>query len=286
MSELITLPEGKKVLEIFSEKDGLIPYIEMVESEAAKFVGSVETKAAREEMASFAHKITRSKTYLDAAGKALVDEMKDLPKRIDANRKAMRDRLDALRDKVRLPLTQFEQAEQARAERAKNIIQGMAAQTYGTTGLSSKAITQRIDELQVMTFSADDFPDGTEGPEVARSMALQSLAIALVAAQEKESMTAELDRLRAEAEARMAAMPRPIPQPDPNEDLHNPVINPSGGGQPIKQDAAGDAKRAHMAGVHQAMLAAFFAGGLSQADAKTATILLAKGAIPNTKITY
>jgi len=108
MSELITLPEGKKVLEIFSEKDGLIPYIEMVESEAAKFVGSVETDASRDELAAFANKITQAKKHLDDSIKAQAAELNALVKRITANRKAVRERLGWLHDKVRLPLTHYE----------------------------------------------------------------------------------------------------------------------------------------------------------------------------------
>jgi flagellar motility protein MotE (MotC chaperone) len=60
-----------------------------------------------------AHKVARSKTYIDNAGKDLVAELKALPKQIDESRRVVRERLDALKDEVRRPLTEWE-AEQER----------------------------------------------------------------------------------------------------------------------------------------------------------------------------
>jgi chromosome condensin MukBEF complex kleisin-like MukF subunit len=66
-----------------------------------------------------AHKVARSKTYIDNAGKDLVTELKALPKQIDESRRIVRERLDALKDEVRRPLTEWEQAEESR----KNALQ-------------------------------------------------------------------------------------------------------------------------------------------------------------------
>ncbi|HEI6976260.1 TPA: hypothetical protein SK287_004454, partial [Yersinia enterocolitica] len=51
--------------------------------------------------------------YLDGLGKDLVTEYKEVPKKIDASRKTVRDRLDALKEKVLLPKLEYE-AEQER----------------------------------------------------------------------------------------------------------------------------------------------------------------------------
>ncbi|MEG2039841.1 MAG: hypothetical protein RR068_01860, partial [Hafnia sp.] len=77
------------------------------------------TKKGRDAIASMAHKVARSKTYIDNAGKDLVAELKALPKQIDESRRIVRERLDALKDEVRRPLTEWE-AEQERiaAEKA------------------------------------------------------------------------------------------------------------------------------------------------------------------------
>jgi len=102
-------------LEIFT-KDGLDPLLLAIEKEVATFVPSVETAADRKEIASMAYKVSQSKTYIDAAGKSLVDDIKKQAKVIDTARKKSRDRLDELRDQVRKPLNDWE-AEEARKKK-------------------------------------------------------------------------------------------------------------------------------------------------------------------------
>jgi hypothetical protein len=49
----------------------------------------------REAIASMEYKVARSKTALDDGGKKLVADLKQIPKKIDAERKRVRDPLDA-----------------------------------------------------------------------------------------------------------------------------------------------------------------------------------------------
>jgi len=111
--------EKKNAMAVFTNNDQLDPLIELIEKEARSLVPDVTTKKGRDAIASMAHKVARSKTYIDNAGKDLVAELKALPKQIDESRRVVRERLDALKDEVRRPLTEWE-AEQARiaAEKA------------------------------------------------------------------------------------------------------------------------------------------------------------------------
>lgn len=121
MSEIMDLVviEKKNAMAVFTNNDQLDPLIELIEKEARSLVPDVTTKKGRDAIASMAHKVARSKTYIDNAGKDLVAELKALPKQIDESRRVARERLDALKDEVRRPLTEWE-AEQARiaAEKA------------------------------------------------------------------------------------------------------------------------------------------------------------------------
>ncbi|MEB7941422.1 hypothetical protein NGI05_09260 [Raoultella ornithinolytica] len=121
MSEIMELVviEKKNAMAVFTNNDQLDPLIEAIEKEARSLVPDVTTKKGRDAIASMAHKVARSKTYIDNAGKDLVAELKALPKQIDESRRVARERLDALKDEVRRPLTEWE-AEQARiaAEKA------------------------------------------------------------------------------------------------------------------------------------------------------------------------
>lgn len=121
MSEVTDLVviEKSSAMAVFTNNEQLDPIIEKIEKEARSLVPDVSTKKGRDAIASMAHKVARSKTYIDNAGKDLVAELKALPKQIDESRRIARDRLDALKDEVRRPLTEWE-AEQERiaAEKA------------------------------------------------------------------------------------------------------------------------------------------------------------------------
>ncbi|MGS3446414.1 hypothetical protein ACB376_00035 [Klebsiella electrica] len=129
MSEIMELVviEKKNAMAVFTNNDQLDPLIELIEKEARSLVPDVTTKKGRDAIASMAHKVARSKTYIDNAGKDLVAELKALPKKIDESRRIARERLDALKDEVRRPLTEWE-AEQDRikAEEAMNALHAEA----------------------------------------------------------------------------------------------------------------------------------------------------------------
>lgn len=115
MSEVTDLVviEKQNAMAVFTSKEQLDPIIEAIEKEARSLVPDLTTKKGRDAIASMAHKVARSKTYIDNAGKDLVAELKALPKQIDESRRIVRERLDALKDEVRRPLTEWE-AEQDR----------------------------------------------------------------------------------------------------------------------------------------------------------------------------
>lgn len=120
MSEIMDLVviEKKNAMAVFTNNDQLDPLIEAIEKEARSPVPDVTTKG-RDAIASMAHKVARSKTYIDNAGKDTVAELKALPKQIDESRRVARERLDALKDEVRRPLTEWEaEQERIKAEEA------------------------------------------------------------------------------------------------------------------------------------------------------------------------
>ena len=109
--QLITI-ESSSALEIFTEQSKLNELIESVKSKIKTIVPDVYSEKGRKEIASMAYSVARTKTYLDSIGKDLVDQYKELPKKIDSGRKFARDRLDLLRDEVREPLTLWEKEQE------------------------------------------------------------------------------------------------------------------------------------------------------------------------------
>lgn len=200
-TELVTLPPPDTALEVYQQPAGLDPYIERIRAEVAGHVPDLTTDKGRKAIASLAFKVRRSKTALDALGKQLVDDLKEIPKKIDAERKRMRDALDALADDVRRPLDEWEAAEEARVATHKDLIAWLNLRETENRDLDStelKASIAQVEEIEIGPH-LDEFE-----PEVARSKdrALASLREALAAREKYEAEQAELARLRAEAEAR------------------------------------------------------------------------------------
>lgn len=129
MSEVTDLVviEKQNAMAVFTTKEQLDPIIEAIEKEARSLVPDVSTRKGRNAIASMAHKVARSKTYIDNAGKDLVAELKALPKQIDESRRIVRERLEALKDEVRRPLTEWEaEQERIKAEEAMNAMHAEA----------------------------------------------------------------------------------------------------------------------------------------------------------------
>ena len=93
--------EQQNALSIFTQNEMVDPILDAIRKIVSEFTPDVSTAKGRKEIASVAHKVAQSKTYLDGIGKKLTDEYKEIPKKIDANRKKIRDELDALKNEVR-----------------------------------------------------------------------------------------------------------------------------------------------------------------------------------------
>jgi colicin import membrane protein len=111
----LTRIDKHEIQSYFTEQGKIDPILEKIANDARSIIADVSTANGRKEIASVAYRVAQSKTYLDGLGKDLVADMKELPKKVDASRKQVRDFLDALKDEVRKPLDDWE-AEQAKIE--------------------------------------------------------------------------------------------------------------------------------------------------------------------------
>ena len=195
-TSLVTI-EPCNVRTVFIETAGLDPIIAAIEAEVAAFVPDLSTAGSRKEIASMAYKVTKAKTYLDGLGKVLVAEYKAIPTKVDANRKAMRDRLDALATKTRQALTDWE-AEQERIEADRLANEAEIAlsleieQAHEFALLLDRARTQDIRELERNARQAQTDNDA----RIAREAAENATRIAEQQAQ-AERDAATLRELRA-----------------------------------------------------------------------------------------
>lgn len=112
----LVVAEELNPVEIFSN-GGIDAILEKIRVQAMAHVPVLDTAKGRKDIAAIAYKVSRSKTLIDDMGKNLVADWKAKSKKVDEDRKKARDYLDALKDEVRKPLTDWEAAEQAKKDR-------------------------------------------------------------------------------------------------------------------------------------------------------------------------
>ncbi len=109
----VVVVKNVNVVEVFTA-GGIKQILDRIAAEVECFVPDLSTGASRGEIASLAHKISKAKVVLDNLGKSLTYDWKQKAKLVDVSRKMARDFLDELRDTVRKPLSDWEEAEAAR----------------------------------------------------------------------------------------------------------------------------------------------------------------------------
>lgn len=105
--------ETTDVPALFKE-GGCDPILQKIKDEVSKFEPDTSTATGRKEIASLAHKVAKSKTYIDGVGKDLGNDYKVKLDSINSERKKVRDTLDELKEEVRKPLTEWEEIEKQR----------------------------------------------------------------------------------------------------------------------------------------------------------------------------
>ena len=115
MNELVVV-ENLNPAVIFTDVKEIDAILSRIETEAMAHVPVIETASGRKDIASIAYKVAQSKTALDDLGKKLVSDWKAKSKKVDEVRKHTRDFLDDLKERVRKPLTDWEEAEAAKKE--------------------------------------------------------------------------------------------------------------------------------------------------------------------------
>ena len=176
-----------------------------IKAEIAASEPDVSTDAGRKKIKSLAYKITRSKTAIDEAGKSLTEEWRKLTNQVNAQRKRVREDLEALAAEARQPVTEWEEAEQRRVENVAGFFEEIRAYRILEHGESSESIKRHLEGIEGMAVDPSIMMDRTGEAENALQAARDYLAEALAAAEKAEADARELERLRAENEARVKA---------------------------------------------------------------------------------
>lgn len=183
---------------------GLDDVLGKIEQEVRSHVADISTDKGRKAIASLAYKVAQSKTALDELGKNLVAEWKAKSAAVDAERRRLRERLDALKEEVRRPLTEWENAEKRRVEEHENLIRRI--EHYGEKA-AREWQTMPEAELrgllsEVIAFGSRDWQEFKSRASGTRCSASQQIEEAISRRVKYDAEQAELVKLRAEAAER------------------------------------------------------------------------------------
>jgi hypothetical protein len=312
--------EKANALTVFKSADQIEEILQKVEREVMSFVPDVTTVKGRKEIASLAYRVSQTKSYLDGLGKDLVAELKEVPKLIDANRKTVRDRLDALRDKARQPVTDWE-AEQDRIkaeEEARIAAEKLAAQIesdheialllnekFDRDAAEAKAEAERqraAHEEEIRRQAAEQARIEAEQAAQRERDAAAKREADLQAAKEKAEADAKAAQERAEREAREAqeraerqaqeARERAEREKQAAIEAEQRKAREAEAARLAEEKRIADeaaaraADVAHRKAVNNKALADLVAVGLTEEMARTAITAIAKGEVSAIRITY
>ncbi|WP_312126260.1 hypothetical protein [Brevundimonas sp.] len=177
-------------------------FYEAIKQETDKLVPDLTTEKGRKEIASMAFKVAKTKTAIDAAGKLLNEEARAQINKVDAARRDIREKLDALKDEVRKPLTDWEAREEERVAACDALIALMKRDAVVTPEDTSASVAARLAEIKSFALDEGQFQSLLDTAQQQQADAIENLSAAHARLLKEEADRAELDRLRAEAAER------------------------------------------------------------------------------------
>lgn len=202
MSELAIIEIAPDLAPSIYVENGLDKFLEQIR-EGVNEVPDLTTAKGRARIASLAAQVSRSKTAVEKPGRDYLKRLKEQPKVVEAELRRFVTECDQLRDEVRRPLTEWEDAEKARTEALQQRLVDLRAlaDVIDTAGnyLPSTDIQYRILEAKSVVLD-DSWQERAAEAGVAKDSTIQQLEASLAVAQKREHEAAELERLRKEAE--------------------------------------------------------------------------------------
>ena len=203
----LTTPWPTDLRVVFGKPDGAEAIIARVRSEAMEQAKGLTaaTEKDRKALASVAYNIAKRKSALDAAGKALNDDLRVAINAVDAERRKIRERLESLQAEDRAPRTKWEADEAGRVEALKARVERLRdAHVAVIDDAPSEVISALLSRVEVTKID-DTWQEFVVEAALFKDQAVATLRNMLAIALKREADAAELARLRQESEARAEA---------------------------------------------------------------------------------
>jgi hypothetical protein len=268
---------------IFSDEGKIESLVLDVESRVSDYIYDVDTKGGRKDIASFALKIAKCKTAIDGLGKDLVADAKKEIKLIDNKRKFARDKLDALKESFRKPLTDLEDAEKARVQ---SLNDGINSIREDGERVVLEWINYSVQELNDLLVSTEQKDDGTweEFNDAAVKVITEAVKNINTAITKRSQYDIEQEQLaalkRQEEEKAQKERDERIAKEAVEKALNQQKI------EPVKEEVVTTETLSKADINNSAKDALISHTGISQQAAKDIIIAIARGQIPHVSIKY
>lgn len=183
---------------------GLARFVTAVREEVGNEVPDLTTRKGRERIASLSATVSKRKASVEKPGRDYLRHIKALPKVVETELREFVTEMDALRDQVRRPLTDWQAAEDARVDAHSAAMDHIRWQAQETDGLTAEDLASRIEQVTAVAMH-DSWEEFLPEAAQVKDQTLAKLRGLLAQRQNYEAEQAELARLRAEAEARAKA---------------------------------------------------------------------------------
>ena len=170
--------------------------------EAEDEPADVNTKEGRSRIKKRAERADRYRLDIRAARLEKTKEWRDLTDKVNAQGKLVEPKLGALHDKIRLPLTKWEETEAARKAEAQAIIDDMVAARTIAADDTSVTVQERLDRVRGRNTNDELFGPQLEQVIDLRDQIVSELLAAIERLKEAEANARELARLREQEELR------------------------------------------------------------------------------------
>lgn len=193
----VIVTEKETLRDFFTDRKNLDEFYGKVEKLARGLVADVSTKEGVSQIKTAARQIASVRKKVDDIGKKVVAELKDLPKLIDNNRKDFRERMEALQEEIRRPVTEIEEREKA--------IDDIKGTHFNCANMDAAALGEKIKELETAKASVkpEVWKESYDAAIKAYDGEISALGTMKAAAEKREEdarRLAELEAKQAEAE--------------------------------------------------------------------------------------
>ena len=190
----VIVSDSGNLQQFFADGENLQKVADRIESMARNLVVDVSAKEGISQIKTAARQIASVKKKVDDLGKAVVAELKALPKVIDKNRADFRERMENLQEEIRRPVTEIEERERA--------IEDIKGTHFNCAVCNSEELAAKIAELESQreNITPEIWKESHDAVLKAYDSEIAALATMRDAAAKREAEQRELEELRKKKE--------------------------------------------------------------------------------------